>query len=221
MLTYNPARFAPAIILGIGALLVRSSKTMRAVDLSMPLQQSIRAVPGYDVRLQRIGDDERRVSGMTDYVARIYTRDSVIAFTTLVAYYDRQSRGQSIHSPRNCLPGAGWAILSAGTATIPVADRRYLVNQYVVKNGPDRAVVYYWYQGRGRVVADEFSVKWNLLRDAALRGHTEEALVRIVVPVRASSRVTDGMATATGLGKTVAARTIEAVSDALPHDAGI
>jgi hypothetical protein len=44
-------------------------------------------------------------------------------------------------------------------------------------------MVYYWYQGRGRVEANEYRVKWNLLRDAAMHGRTEEALVRIVVPI--------------------------------------
>ena len=39
---------------------------------------------------------------------------------------------------------------------------------------------------RGRIEANEYVVKWNLLRDAALLGRTEEALVRIVVPVWSS-----------------------------------
>jgi hypothetical protein len=52
--------------------------------------------------------------------------------------------------------------------------------QVPLKNGATQALVLYWYQGRGRIVASEYAVKWNLLRDAALKGHTEEALVRIV-----------------------------------------
>jgi hypothetical protein len=47
--------------------------------------------------------------------------------------------------------------------------------------------VYYWYQGRGRVAASEYQVKWELLRDAALRARTEEAMVRIVVPLGAAA----------------------------------
>ena len=48
------------------------------------------------------------MAGMNDYAARSYWRDSTIAFTTLVTYYERQTKGRTIHSPRNCLPGAGW-----------------------------------------------------------------------------------------------------------------
>ena len=57
------------------------------------------------------------------------------------------------------------------------------VNRYLLSNAGERALVYYWYQGRGRVASNEYRVKWDLLRDSALRGRSEEALVRIVVPI--------------------------------------
>ena len=34
---------------------------------------------------------------------------------TFVSYYERQTQGKTIHSPRNCLPGAGWEVLTPGT----------------------------------------------------------------------------------------------------------
>ena len=76
------------------------------------------------------------------------------------------------------------------------------------------AVVYYWYQGRGRVVANEYAVKLNLLRDAAFRGHTEEALVRIVLPVPGTDR---SQAQADELGMRIATRLINEVDRALPR----
>ena len=98
------------------------------------------------------------------------------------------------------------------------------MNRYVLKNGAATAVVYYWYQGRGRVVANEYAVKWNLLRDAAVAGHTEEALVRVVVPVaydRAdvspAQRREAALARANDLGGTIAARSAADVSKALPN----
>ncbi len=214
----NLSRFAPALFLAVGFGLVQTTKATREIRLSTPLEQSIPIVPGYDVQIQRIPREERVVSAMSDYSARAYSRDSLVAFTTLVSYYESQSRGQSIHSPRNCLPGAGWEIVSGGTAPVVTANERHIVNRYVVKNGPAQAVVYYWYQGRGRVVANEFRVKWNLLRDAALRGHTEEALVRIVVPVRPSAPATNPVQSAATLGESIAAAMIVDVDHALPHD---
>ena len=59
------------------------------------------------------------------------------------------------------------------------------VNQYLLQRGEDQALVLYWYQGRGRVEANEYRVKWDLLRDAALHRRSDEALVRIIVPIEA------------------------------------
>jgi hypothetical protein len=77
-----------------------------------------------------------------------------------------------------------------------------------------QAVVYYWYQGRGRVVASEYAVKYNLLKDAALKGHTEEALVRIVIPVDPSDST---QVQADELGRRIAPRLMNEVEQVLPQ----
>jgi EpsI family protein len=181
----------------------------------------IPSVDGYHVRDIRLSDDERRVAGMSSYSARAFWRDSVIAFTTFVSYYERQARGKTIHSPKNCLPGAGWEILSSDQAEIDGADGvKHAVNHTVLKNGPSTAVVLYWYQGRGRLVANEYAVKWNLLRDAATIGHTEESLVRVVVPVapvKDAGEMSKRIAEATDLGRAVATRMSKDLDRVLPR----
>jgi hypothetical protein len=69
--------------------------------------------------------------------------------------------------------------------------------------------VLYWYQGRGRGASNEYRVKWDLLRDAALRRRSDEALVRVVVPVRSGE---DAAALAVRVAETLA----PAVAEALP-----
>ena len=180
-------RFIPAVILLVGCGLLLNAHSQDAVPIAGPLQSVLQEVPGLMTVDQTISESERRVAGMTDYVARAYRRDSAVVFTTFVSYYDKQTQGKSIHSPKNCLPGAGWEVVSGGPHTIVANGETHAVNRYVLKNGRATAVAYYWYQGRGRVTANEYRVKWNLLRDAALLGRTEEALVRVVVPVRPAS----------------------------------
>ena len=86
--------------------------------------------------------------------------------------------------------------------------------------------MYYWYQGRGRVVASEYAVKWNLLRDAALLGHTEEALVRVQVPVSErigsldDSVATAALAKADAFGATIATTLLRDVARVLPKRDG-
>jgi EpsI family protein len=212
--------FVPAGILAMGCALLLRAHTQDAVSLSGDLQSVLAEVPGYRVREQKFTPEEERIAGMTSYVARAYLRDSAMVFSTLVSYYDRQTQGKTIHSPRNCLPGAGWEIVSGGPRTVVVDGAPHVVNRYVLKNGQATAIAYYWYQGRGRVASNEYAVKWHLLRDAALLGRTEEALIRVVVPVprhdslRSQGFDADALATAT------AARLIAEVDRVLPARPG-
>ncbi len=207
--------WAPATVLGLGSALLLSTGRQAAVPLARPIPPEVpAALAGFSSYDLTISPEERRVAGMSNYLLRIFSgQDSIVAFSVYVGYYESQTQGRSIHSPKNCLPGAGWEPLSSGTTTIPVAGGKfYQVNRYVLANGPVKAVVYYWYQGRGRIAANEYAVKWELLRDKALRGRSEETLVRIVVPVGKT-----GEETADSLATQVAAETIPAVFRAIPQ----
>jgi EpsI family protein len=214
--------YVPALVLVAGCAFMWQTHSQRQMQLAAPLASILPTLPGYKVFELEVPDDQRQVAGMTDYVSRGYVRDSASQFQTLVSYYASQSQGKTIHSPRNCLPGAGWEILRGDKRPIDVDGSRYVVNHYAIKNGPETAVVYYWYQGRGRVVASEYAVKWNLLRDAATVGHTEEALVRIVVPIPVRLEGLDAAtanryyASADSLGDDIARKLIREVRRVMP-----
>jgi EpsI family protein len=198
----------------------------RALPLAAPLSGVLDSVDGYRFVDKTIDAEEQRIAGMSNYVARIYSRDTLPVFATYVGYYERQSQGRTIHSPRNCLPGAGWEILATGVRDISLGGVMYRVNRNVLKNGKATAIVYYWYQGRGRVVANEYRVKWNLLRDAALLGHTEEALVRLIIPVGQGSALPGASlqnqyGEANALADSLVARMILEVSRALPGGSSV
>ena len=180
-------RFAPAALLGVGCLLVSGAREQLHVPARMDMAQVRMDAPGYRRQDIVVKEEERKIAGMSDYTFRGFTRDSLDpGFSVYVGYYDYQVQGKTIHSPKNCLPGAGWEAVENGTRTLAVdGGRAVTVNRYFAANTEQRAqaMVYYWYQGRGRVEANEYRVKWNLLRDAAVHGRTEEALVRIVVPI--------------------------------------
>ena len=215
--------FLPAAVLAVGCAFIWQTHAQREVSLVGPLKTVLPSYENLQVIDVQISDEERRVAGMSDYIARVYARDSIMQFSTLVSYYTRQSQGKTIHSPRNCLPGAGWEILRGGRRELVVDGVAHEVNQYTLKKGSALAIAYYWYQGRGRIVASEYAVKWNLLRDAALAGHTEEALVRVVVPVPMDQATSlDSAATerayakANALGDSVASALMKDVVRVLP-----
>jgi EpsI family protein len=94
-----------------------------------------------------------------------------------------------MHSPLNCLPGAGWLPVERGRAVLPVRSapdgpmRRIEVNQFVIQKGLDRQAVFYWYQSRDRVVASEYWGKVYTVLDAIRYNRTDAALVRVIVPI--------------------------------------
>jgi EpsI family protein len=179
-------RYLPAAILGLGCLLLAAGSQQSARTLAAPLASLPRTLDGLGGADRPLSDDERRVAGVSSYLFRTFARDSVAAFSVYVGYYEEQTQGKTIHSPKNCLPGAGWEVVGAQEDRLDSPAGRVTVNRYTLARSGQKAIVYYWYQGRGRVEANEYRVKLQLLRDAALRGRTEEALVRVVVPVSGS-----------------------------------
>jgi EpsI family protein len=198
----------------VGIVLVRGVSEQQSVPLVQPLDAVVPStIEGQVSRDLEIPAEERAVAGMTNYVMRLYGSEgekAIPAFTLYVGYYDSQMQGKAIHSPKNCLPGAGWEALAATTATVALASGTVTVNRYLIQRGDERALVLYWYHGRGRVAANEYAVKWDLLRDAALRGRSEEALVRVLVPVRESEEASFALAAQ------VARTVVPAVERALP-----
>jgi EpsI family protein len=106
-----------------------------------------------------------------------------------VGFYGSQRQGDTIHSPLNCLPGAGWVPIEQERTLIPVRstpagpDRTIQVNRFVIQKGLDRQVVFYWYQSRDRVVASEYWGKVYTVLDAMRHNRTDAALVRVTVPI--------------------------------------
>ena len=98
-----------------------------------------------------------------------------------VAWFQSQREGtRQPHSPKVCLPGAGWLPELMDTVTINAAERKCAVNRYVAANRGQKAVVLYWYQSRGRIVANEWEAKlWTIL-DALRERRTDTTLVRLV-----------------------------------------
>ena len=139
--------------------------------------------------------------GVDDYINRTYTATDAAPIGLYAGYYTSQRQGDTIHSPQNCLPGAGWQPLESRTISLDVGGRRLPVNQYLIQKGVDRQVVLYWYQGRQRVVANEFANKAYLMWDAAVLRRTNGGLVRVISPLprTGGNAVQDAIAFATAI----------------------
>jgi EpsI family protein len=118
------------------------------------------------------------------YFDREYTQASSGAAANLfLAWYASQRGGEKQpHSPKVCLPAAGWIAGAADELTLDTEAGPIQVNRYQIQNGVGRhGVVLYWYQTPRRVTAGELNAKLWLVGDALRDKRTDVALVRIFV----------------------------------------
>jgi len=104
-----------------------------------------------------------------------------------VGYYRSQREGELIHSPKNCLPGAGWNIVASSLEEVKVpADNpgKIKVIKLIMQKGTQRQIVLYWFQSRGRFIASEYFQKIYLVLDSITRHRTDGSFVRLIAPVR-------------------------------------
>lgn len=120
---------------------------------------------------------------LTDYVKIDYRNKNDGGILNLYsAYYDSQKKGSSAHSPRSCIPGGGWRITSLKPHPITgatIGDVPLVVNRLVIEKGNIKQLVYYWFQQRGRVITNEYLMKWYLFWDSATLSRTDGALMRL------------------------------------------
>ena len=131
---------------------------------------------------------------LDDYLLNDYARGLRPPVNLYVAYYASQRKGQSTHSPRSCLPGGGWKMTEFAQRELPfttLAGKPMQVNRAVIELGTNRQVVYYWFQQRGRILTNEYLVKWYIFWDALNRNRSDGALVRLTAPVLPGQAVED------------------------------
>jgi exosortase D (VPLPA-CTERM-specific) len=118
-----------------------------------------------------------------DYILADYTQSDGRPVNLYVAYYASQRKGESPHSPVVCIPGGGWAITGLQEIDYPNAADNWPINRVVIQKGDIKQVVYYWFDERGRKIANEYWAKFYLLTDSIVKNRTDGALVRLTTQV--------------------------------------
>lgn len=127
-----------------------------------------------------------------DYILADFLDSNKNYVNLYVAYYASQRKGESAHSPRTCIPGDGWQITSFTqhrVGGVTAGGKTLTVNRAVIQKGDNKQLVYYWFQQRGRIITNEYLVKWYLFWDALTRNRTDGALVRLTTFVRPGASI--------------------------------
>jgi EpsI family protein len=165
-------------------ILLHSASHGEPIVSHQPLRDLPYAVGTWSGQESPLSERIVQAVSVSDYTNRFYFANGIVPVQLYVGYYASQKTGDTIHSPKNCLPGAGWDPVHSGFATIPVAGgRRIVVNEYVIQKDENKQLVFYWYQGRGRVTASEYAAKFWMVADAISRNRTDGALVRLITPI--------------------------------------
>ena len=139
---------------------------------------------GTDVAIQQEVLD---VLGAGDFLLRVY-QDSLRRqpyVDLFLAYFPSQRAGDTIHSPKHCLPGSGWLPVESGRVTLSLPGHSpFLANRYVIAKGTDRQLVLYWYLAHDRAVASEYWAKFYLVTDSIRLNRSDGSLVRVTTPLR-------------------------------------
>jgi EpsI family protein len=171
------------IFLAASAFIARASRPE-----VVPIREPLSGIP------MRIGDwsgqrapdidsETMAVLGVDDYVNRVYYSPELFPASLYIGYYQSQREGDTMHSPLNCLPGAGWNPVKNNHISISAGDMRAIeINRIIILKGMDKQVVLYWYHSHGRVIASEYWGKIYTVIDALRTNRTDAALVRVICP---------------------------------------
>jgi hypothetical protein len=115
-----------AILLGATAGMAHLSHG-EATPPAKPLAEFPKAVAGYVQIVDWPLDKETLdILKVTDYIDRGYWQPGMDRnlMTLFIAYFRSQRTGTTIHSPKNCLPGAGWNPVSSSIYQMQLDDGR-------------------------------------------------------------------------------------------------
>lgn len=201
----SPKFWTVVLLLFVTALILHSRGDTDRVPPSEPLSRMPETIGQWTGHDLPIADDILAVLGKGDFLNRVYTSsqpvrlgeasmpvDSNLPIGLFIGYFPTQRTGQSIHSPQNCLPGAGWTFDSRRYVTLQdVNGKSYKVGEYQISNGETRQFVIYWYQAHGRSIPNEYVARAYMVADAIRMDRTDGALVRVITQIAPTETVTE------------------------------
>ena len=170
-------------ILLIAIVYLRFFTDIKAVPLPADIEGFPKQVASFTMSASSgFSEQVLKELGVSSYINRDYRDEDGYQLSLYLGYYEEQREGSMIHSPKHCMPGSGWNPVESSIVpiSIPGSDQVYKVNRILFQKGMDKLIMHYWYQGRNRVVANEYIDRFFLILDSIFRHRSEGALVRVI-----------------------------------------
>jgi EpsI family protein len=187
-------RFLLAVLLlATTAVFLQAHGRVEHFPNRLPLASFPKQLNGWNGTDVSIDQDVLDVLGAGDFLLRVYrTEENNQPYVDLfIAYFPSQRAGDTIHSPKNCLPGAGWRPVESSRINVSLPGHEpFPANRYVISKGQDQQLVLYWYWAHDRAVASEYWAKFYLVADSMRLNRSDGSIVRVTTPLR-SGETTD------------------------------
>jgi exosortase D (VPLPA-CTERM-specific) len=192
-----------AIGLSVALMLIASSGALSKRAVSIPPHASLTGFPialgDWVGVLAPLEPSMLAALKLTDYWSANYAEPQENESVNLyIAYYARQDLDDSIHSPSNCVPAGGWQVVSSAGYTVDRDAGRIplRVTRMLIQRGQNVALIYYWFNERGRDITNQYAAKWYLLLDAITMNRSDGSLIRLVTTVDPKDDPKEGVAKA-------------------------
>ncbi len=176
---------ASAIMI-LTALSIGSLNEAKDVPIKKPLSEFPVRVGEWSGTTGRFDPEIYEKLGVDDSILCDFRNPNGGLVNLYVGFYGSQREGDLIHSPKNCMPGAGWKITRAEIEDVlvpgPRTQKIKAVKLRLEKEG-SVTIMLYWFQSRGRFIASEYGQKLYLVLDSMLKHRTDGSFVRLVAPV--------------------------------------
>jgi EpsI family protein len=173
-----------ACLLAGTVVLLQARQTTERLPAREPLNSFPNQIGDWKGQELSMSPDILAVLGPGDFLSRIYTNPTRPFIDFFLAYFPSQRAGDTIHSPKNCIPGSGWTPMESSRIAITAANGMSIpANRYIIQKGANRELVIYWYQAHGRAVASEYMAKYYLVADAIRMNRSDGSLVRVVTSI--------------------------------------
>jgi len=178
----SPWRFwIAATLLACTTLLLNARNRAEIIPARQPLGSFPRTLGDWTSSDVPISQEVRDILGPGDFLLRDYQDPAGGADVALfIAYFPSQRSGDAIHSPKNCLPGAGWVPVRSDRISVAVPGHApFMANRYLIAKGENRQLVLYWYLAHDRAVASEYAAKFYLVADSIRERRSDGSLIRV------------------------------------------
>lgn len=172
------------LLIAVTWLVIQSSSTPLPVSIKKPLALFPEQIGPWTRVASRLSSTEVvEILGVDEYIDYTYVGPNGKTINLYVAFYASVGVSGAYHSPKNCLPGSGWAIERVDSFPLPVGiegSSKSSITELLIHNRDEYQIVLYWYQNRGRIIGSEYQEKIMLVVDGLLKRRRDGTFVRII-----------------------------------------